>query len=561
MSASRLRAATFPKCLPGLLALALLVLAAPGLPAQTHCSETSSDGSVTVEVRIDSPEPYAFIAAGPPCPDSLPVTGIASAVGIPPTFDVFVVVDASGSTGACTGVDVDGDTIVGETTMSGVDCSDRGDSIYQAEVEAVARLVDVLDLSRARIGIISFSDPNFHRLILGLTDDAVLINAAVDFLRTRFPFGSTDFEGAQDLTRIQFLISGDPTRAWMILFLSDGSPTWPEPPTCCLPTTAGDTRASIEAAQRVGGAGIVMHTYAVGAQANRNILRAMANHTGGQFFAFNNPGDVVDILPTSVLTGINLVMVENLTLNEVVRADMEPLGDFSADIAIAHGWNDLLVTAQAYRMGNLQVPCPVSVYFACGRGCAPNTQGFWHHQCKAVGEIGNDSGTPRLHVEEFEELQGIVDMLLAHTGQTTCQALDADPSSDPCERALKQYAAFLLNVAEGRLGAACSLDENLIGPELDPGVDPPATVEEMMGLLDRLLREGLAGDPDRCKDVNDLADLVNTGQAVGVPGPSIRLLIQPVSGLVPAYAGGAQEGGGEVRPGSPDAGDRKDSSR
>lgn len=527
MSASRLPSAFPARTLTG---IALAASLAPAVVAAVDCTGSSSDGRVTIEVRVDSPSPSQLIAAGPPCPDTVPVTGVVSANGIPPRFDAYVVMDSSGSTGACTGVDVDGDGTIGVTGSQGTTCSDVGDSVYQAEVEAIRRLVAVLLPGDVRIGIISFADPFSTDIVLSLTDDPALIQSAVDTLAMRFPFGSTDFETAQKLARAQLQSLGDPARDWIVLFLSDGSPTWPEPPTCCLPTTAGDTQASLDEAQRLADAGITMHTYAIGAQANRNILRAMANLTGGRAFAFTNPGDVVDILPGSVLTGIDFLMVENLTLGEVAPAEIGPLGDFRADVPVIHGWNDILVTAQAFRKGEVQVPCPVRFYFACGRGCEPDTQGFWHRECMAAGEIpsGNGSRDLEFHVPEFPELQEIVDALLAYSGQTTCEALDADPPSDPCERALKQYAAFLLNIVEGRLGAACSLDPDVLDGLLDPASGLPSSVEELMPLLDQRLREGLDGDQDACKDVNDLADAVNTGLALdGGGGTRLRLLAQP----------------------------------
>lgn len=512
------------------------------------CSGISSDGQVTVEVRINEPEPLSLVVAGPACPATVPVRGVASAVGLPPAFDVYVVIDSSGSTSLCSGADIDADGVVGQP-LGQFGCTDPGDSIYQAEVLAVERLVAQLDLAQARIGIISFSDPSSTRVILELSDDAGRIQAAIDNLRSTFPFGATDFAGPQNLARAQLGVLGDPTRQWMVLFLSDGSPTYPTPPFDS--TQAGDTQAARDAAQLLADRDIIEHTYAIGAGAAINTLKQMAIITGGRWFIVRDPADVVDLLPVSVLTGIDLLVVENVTIPQVATdLELGPLGDFDAEVPVIHGWNEILVTAQASRIGQVQVPCPVRFFFACGTGCDPSTQGFWHRQCLATGEIEPGTGRPEppLLVEPFSEWQEIVDALLAPTGQSTCEALDADPASDPCERALKQYTAFLLNIVDGRLGAACTLDPDVMGPLLSSGGDPPTTVEEAMALLEELLFEGIAGDPTRCKEVNDLADAVNTGEAVGDPegpgGPSLRLVVQPSTAPLQTSDGGDAADGG-----------------
>lgn len=530
----------------------LFPLAAAHLQAQDICSGTSSDGEITLEVLVHSPVEGEFVAVGPPCPDTIPVTGIASALGIPPTFDVYLLLDMSGSTGSCTGSDIDGDGITGTSVSRGT-CTDRDDNIYQAEVEAAARLVEKLDLANSRVGIMLFSDANSHNdfnpatvkdeyaigFELPLTDDPILIEQAIEQLRRRNPFGATDFQGPQIYAGCRFVGCtglgidgiGNPDRDHVILFLSDGAPTLPvgSPAT----TEKGDTDAAFAAADQLSDWGVTEHTYAVGAGAAVTTLRKMASRTGGRFFDIRQAGAIVDILPSSVLTGVGFVAVRNLTLGESIIAELGTNGEFHVDLPVTQGWNDIEVIAESFPRGILQIDCPVSMFLACGRGCEPNTQGFWHRQCLASEDIRPGNGSPdlALHVEEFEGLKRIVDSLLAEFGQSTCDGMDASPPSDPCERALKQYTAFLLNIAEGRLGSACELDEDLLTSLRPLGQSAPDSVDQLRSLLEDLLREGLAGDTDRCKEVNDLADAVNRGAAVTgetVEASSVGLIVQPM---------------------------------
>ena len=100
----------------------------------------------------------------------------------------------------------------------------------------------------------------------------------------------------------------------------------------------------------------------------------------------------------------------------------------------------------------------------------PRAQGYWHRQCLGSGEIraGRKGRGPSDPIEPdwISQREPCADAMLQNEGfyggsgsQTlTCASLDAVPPSDPCERALKQLTALILNNCSGRLDNACVLD-------------------------------------------------------------------------------------------------------
>src|SRR5262245_41122415 len=149
--------------------------------------------------------------------DQAPVRGTAVAKGEQPSdFDVMIVLDVSKSTTAASGVDVDGDGVVGvdpemELLPPGayppdVRNTDPGDSILHAEVAAAHALVRSLDPRRVKLGLVTFSgevDPMSGErrnpsqqdawLEVPLTSDTARVLQAVDAVLARGAFGATDF--------------------------------------------------------------------------------------------------------------------------------------------------------------------------------------------------------------------------------------------------------------------------------------------------------------------------------------------------------------------------------
>lgn len=94
--------------------------------------------------------------------------------------------------------------------------------------------------------------------------------------------------------------------------------------------------------------------------------------------------------------------------------------------------------------------------------CDPRTQGYWYRQCLGIpgAEGGIDPGRnglgPAVVTEpDFGDLVASVESILQNTGVEFAPAcaggMDADPPSDPRERAIKQYTALLFNLESDRL--------------------------------------------------------------------------------------------------------------
>jgi len=142
--------------------------------------------------------------------------------------------------------------------------------------------------------------------------------------------------------------------------------------------------------------------------------------------------------------------------------------------------------------------------------CEPQGQGFWARQCKGLGEIPTGkAGKPGLHPAYPEDvLRGFLAEVDAYfvpfAGQTTCEALDAEPSSDVCERAYKQCAATVLNLYSGLLDPSCPVD--LSGVELPAGYPEPANVEEALAILLLLTPPP---SPEDCSLAHDVCAALN----------------------------------------------------
>ena len=88
------------------------------------------------------------------------VSGLAYAhAGDLPKFDIVFVLDVSGSTGAASGADVDGDGKVTRRAggLLGLGGGENPDSILAAEVAAVRTLLSQLDSRTTRVGLVIFS--------------------------------------------------------------------------------------------------------------------------------------------------------------------------------------------------------------------------------------------------------------------------------------------------------------------------------------------------------------------------------------------------------------------
>ena len=115
----------------------------------------------------------------------------------------------------------------------------------------------------------------------------------------------------------------------------------------------------------------------------------------------------------------------------------------------------------------------------------PKTQGYWQHQCRALGLIGNSNGNVRLHEAWMGELDTIEEI---------CDNLDATPN-DMCSKARKQLQALMLNSMSERVADCnCILPGGTVGDAIE-------SIEEMI-------------DAGMCIRANNLADGINRGYLI-----------------------------------------------
>jgi hypothetical protein len=144
--------------------------------------------------------------------------------------------------------------------------------------------------------------------------------------------------------------------------------------------------------------------------------------------------------------------------------------------------------------------------------CEPNpeTQGYWHRQCLGSGLIQpgrNGRGPSTVEEPEFDKIEGTVsDQLQQSIYQfAACEeGMVADPQSDACERAVKQYTALLFNLETGRVQNACQVDPST-GPCLSTGIGD--LVDEIAALIN-------SGDSGNCQMAAACAGAVNENESL-----------------------------------------------
>jgi hypothetical protein len=97
----------------------------------------------------------------------------------------------------------------------------------------------------------------------------------------------------------------------------------------------------------------------------------------------------------------------------------------------------------------------------------PVGPGYWHRQCMGVPTAegglshGRGRGPTRTHEPGFAtDLMSCADSLLQDlgVGTTVCEAIEADPPSDPCEQARRRLATLVLNVCSDRQRTSCTVE-------------------------------------------------------------------------------------------------------
>jgi Mg-chelatase subunit ChlD len=258
------------------------------------------------------------------------VAGRALAVqGETPRLDVVIVLDTSRSTSEPTGVDLDGDGVVGEPILAREGPifiernSDPDDSVLAAEVAAARLILRGLDPRRTRLSVVTFAGeaadarrpqgahPSSEPATTAapLTSDHTRVGLALADVLAGEPSGSTDMAAGLDLATRE--LAADAGREKFVIFFTDGQPTLPHGPARELENIL----AVFDAADRAARAGVRIHSFAVGADALEGPLAVveMATRTGGSFTAVPDPGDLPQLMRDLHFTRLRDVAVRNAT--------------------------------------------------------------------------------------------------------------------------------------------------------------------------------------------------------------------------------------------------------
>jgi len=306
--------------------------------------------------------------------DMAPLAGLAIAGARPTSFDLVVVIDVSGSTAYPSGIDVDGDGVLGETQRSPIASSpetpnsDPEDSVLAAEIAAAKALLDGLDPARVHIGVVSFSgevDPVTQRRLArgddalleqGLTPDYTAVRRALEAVLLRGPNGGTNMQAGvklalRELAGLPGAVSRPrPQAKKVILFLTDGKPSLPFG--LANVEDKEDMLAAIDAAQLAKVAGVTMNVYGLGPSAIDYPVAAteMAKATGGLYTPVRTPGDIVALLSGVSFANVEDVVAVNLTLMEWAGPNdilLAPDGSFQGFVPVRAGMNRIRVSALA----------------------------------------------------------------------------------------------------------------------------------------------------------------------------------------------------------------------
>ena len=324
-----------------------------------------------VQIEIRSPRPGETIRNKT---DMAPLAGLATAGERPTSFEVMVVIDVSGSTEYPSGIDVDGDGVLGETQRSPISSqpdtpnTDAEDSVLGAEIAAARALLEGLDATRVHVGVVSFSgevDPVTQRR-LGRSDDALLeqaltpdyaaVRRALEAVLLRGPNGGTNMQAGvklalRELAGLPGAVSRPrPGAKKVILFLTDGKPSLPFG--LANIEDKEDMLAAIDAAQLCKVAGVMLNVYGLGPSAIDYPVAAteMARATGGLYTPVRRPGDIVALLSGVSFANVEDVVAVNLTLMEWAGPNdilLAPDGSFQGFVPVRAGMNRIRVSALA----------------------------------------------------------------------------------------------------------------------------------------------------------------------------------------------------------------------
>jgi Mg-chelatase subunit ChlD len=346
--------------------VASLALLAPAASAAEGKKPKAAAGSqrarARLELTIDSPARDAVI--GDPGGMAFVAGRALAHFGKLQTFDIMFVVDASDSTAAPSGADVDGDGKVGAraggplATIFGklLPNNDRGDSVLAAEVAAVRTLLDQLDPRTTRVGVVTFSGDNDPltpdaSTVVPLTSDFARVEKGLDEILDFGPNGMTNMvsgvlTGTIELLGTQSAYSERREGARRVMiFLTDGVPTLPY-----MSQPASNVREAIHYSLKAAKADIRIDTYAIGEEALSEPVVAveMARVTNGVFTPVRDPADLRALFEDIDFAEIGSLEIRNRTSGQPAAYRIQnPDGSFAALVPMRPGKNVLEVRARA----------------------------------------------------------------------------------------------------------------------------------------------------------------------------------------------------------------------
>jgi hypothetical protein len=335
---------------------ALLVLAAFGMAGVSPATEAREPARLEILFPTDG-----TVVAESAC--GVLVAGVSRNPRRP--IDVIIAIDTSRSTVEASGADIDGDGVLGRPDLDErwagypAPATDPMDSILAAEVEAARRLLEGLDFSVDRAGIVTFSGARRSlafwrrseaaRSVLELTRDEDRIDAALETILLSEPHGGTNLAAAVDRIVTAF---GDrsersernPTSRAVAYLFTDGQPTLP----MGAAHVSENVRASLDAIDRAAAFGVQIDSFGIGREALEGpiVPVEMAARTGGEFTPVRHPGDLVDVIDNPSRAKFDGVAVRNTTTDRIARDLIaRPDGSWAALVDLEEGENRIEVTA------------------------------------------------------------------------------------------------------------------------------------------------------------------------------------------------------------------------
>jgi hypothetical protein len=276
---------------------------------------------------------------------------------------VVFVIDTSGSTSAPSGMDVNGNGVVGDEKVPlvggalGLGSTDPGDSVLAAEIAAARQFLSRLDPRYTRVCLVTYSgrdlgteyfeqiDPDSVMTEVALTSDYRDVERSLERVLSRGAAGATFMAGGVDQATVELLglrgsfSSPDPKAEKLVVFLTDGQPT--------LPRLSDPDAAVLRAAQRAHRAGIRFFTYGIGEEAlsRPGTITRLAEITRGSFTPVKDASKLGDLVADVDLAGITSVTVQNKTIGKPAHAvELAADGGFGAMVPLQTGKNELVVT-------------------------------------------------------------------------------------------------------------------------------------------------------------------------------------------------------------------------